>query len=329
MLMKKNSLFALLFFIVSTALSAKVITVDNNAGAVAQFNNITDAYAAAEDDDIILLAGSATSYGGINCYKRLQFIGNGYFLANNSTPGLNKATATLNISFKEDVNTGLGDSSNSSVLGLAGVYTSPVSVSGLTIEKCYGTGSWVFDGTVTVTRSFNPGRIYLRESNSSVSNTIVAYLHITEENITATHCVVTVACYNVANTSISSTIFMVTTPGNLETNANITYSINVGPDNIVPDGVGNNTTGQILANVFTLEGGSGAVDKYYQTKEGGAADNTGNNAGTEDMGAFGGAVPYVLSGVPGIPRMTYFAVPSIATGLTPLEFEGSARSIPE
>jgi hypothetical protein len=45
-----------------------------------------------------------------------------------------------------------------------------------------------------------------------------------------------------------------------------------------------------------------------------------------DMGAFGGATPYVLSGVPPIPRVTRFVVPSTVSSTSGLRFEVDAQA---
>jgi hypothetical protein len=91
----------------------------------------------------------------------------------------------------------------------------------------------------------------------------------------------------------------------------------------LPEG-GGNINGQLASNVF-VSGGS--FDGQYVLKEGSPAIGAGS--GGSDMGIFGGATPYILSGIPGIPRLTSFLVPATATDSSGLTFEVSAEAHPE
>jgi hypothetical protein len=328
--MKKYSLLVLSLFIASTAYSATVRTVDNNVGSVAMYSSITAAYADAEDGDTILVAGSPTAYGILDCYKELHFVGAGYWLNVNGIPGTNISTTSLNILFKENVGLGLGDSSGSSVTGIHGRFESQASVTGLVIDKCINITShhWVFSGPVTITRSYHRNtRIYLQARGSSISNSKADHLHLEIEDTSVNHCVITISLATVVNTSVSNSIFIFESASNLSALGNFTYCLNVGPADIVPVGIGNNTNQNFLGNVIANPLADPAIDNYYVLKDGSPASGTGQNGA--DMGMFGGSKPYVLSGVPGIPRMTHFSVPAIATGLSALEFELSAQAFSE
>jgi hypothetical protein len=101
--MKKLSLITLPFVILVSSLTAKVITVDNNAGSVAQYSNLGTAIAEADAGDTILIAGSPNAYGTFNVYKQLHFVGAGYFLAENSIPGLSSNVSTVSMTIKKDI----------------------------------------------------------------------------------------------------------------------------------------------------------------------------------------------------------------------------------
>ncbi|MCB1121837.1 MAG: hypothetical protein KJT03_09835 [Verrucomicrobiae bacterium] len=319
--MKKLSITLVFITLLSLPLSAAIITVDNNPGSVAMFTDTAAAYNSAATDDIILVAGSTSNYSNINSYKRLTWIGVGYFLGPNGIPGLNTNPAKFNITFKNDSTN--GNSSGSTYIGIQGAINSDASANNLTIDKCRSGGfNWRFDGSVTITRCYIENVVQLFAANSSISNCIVSDLRLEVANTTADYCNVVSKVSNVASSSISNTIFQVTNAGNWDGNASFSYCLNIGAG-FLPDG-GGNINNVLLAQVLVA---SGSSDGYYQLSEGSLAAGAGLNM--SDMGAFGGSSPYVLSGVPGIPRITRFSVPSTATGLTALEFEVEAESFAE
>ena len=65
-------------------------------------------------------------------------------------------------------------------------------------------------------------------------------------------------------------------------------------------------------------------DKAYVLAAGSPAIGSGLNG--VDMGIFGGVQPYVISGVPSLPRITRFLVPSTATSTSGLRIEMDAQS---
>jgi hypothetical protein len=88
----------------------------------------------------------------------------------------------------------------------------------------------------------------------------------------------------------------------------------------LPEG-GGNLNGFNLADVFVS---SGNEETRWMLKTGSPATGTGFNG--VDMGAFGGANPYRLSGVAPRPRITRFVVPAAATDATGLRFEVDAKA---
>ena len=71
-------LFVLCCLMAAYNVQAKVITVSNRPGDIADFTSISDAIAAASDGDFIYVSGSATSYGNFTLNKRLTLIGSGH-----------------------------------------------------------------------------------------------------------------------------------------------------------------------------------------------------------------------------------------------------------
>lgn len=117
-----------------SSLHAAILTVDNNPGAVDQYNNFTSAYEAAADGDTILLAGSSSFYGTHELYKRLIIIDPGYFLNENQIPGFSKRQASINLYVRH--NPTLGSYATSKFVGLEGVLRSEVGTDGLVVDKC-------------------------------------------------------------------------------------------------------------------------------------------------------------------------------------------------
>ena len=174
------------------------------------------------------------------------------------------------------------------------------------------------------TRCFHTSAITLNASDSSISNTIVANLNLSAIDTTATNCVVTSNIGTVALSTVSNTIFLISNPNNFDTDGSFSYCMAVG-SNLLPAGLGN-INGPLLPDVLTGTGTS-TSDAYYQLADGSPAIGSGLNSA--DMGAYGGDTPYVLSGVPGIPRITRFVVPATATDTSGLVFEVEAEAFPE
>ena len=76
----KKQLLLTLTIILGFSSFAKTITVDNttSTGQVAMFANLQDAIDAATAGDILMIKGSATTYGSVTLDKQLTLIGEGY-----------------------------------------------------------------------------------------------------------------------------------------------------------------------------------------------------------------------------------------------------------
>lgn len=307
------------------AAEPRVLTVDNNPGAVAMFSDIAAAYQAAEEGDTLLVAGSPTTYGTITLRKRLHIIGAGYFLTENGIPGVSRDSSTLNISFD---GTETNSASGSTIVGLSGTFQSSAKASGVIIDKCHITTSF-FDGQVTIRRSYcADSTLVLRASESSVRNSILVSLNLQAENCTVSNCVITGVLQAWPSTSISSCIFTsASTPESFAQNVkgSVSHCIAIGGD-FLPAG-GDNIENAAFESVFVSTGildPNFSPDGKWRLKAGSPAIGAGV-AGT-DIGAFGGPSPYVLSGVPALPRVTRLVVPAIASDSTGLRFEVDAQS---
>ncbi len=76
-----------------------------------------------------------------------------------------------------------------------------------------------------------------------------------------------------------------------------------------------------MATVFI---GTGSTDGKWQLKGGSPAIGTGT--GGQDIGAFGGPSPYVLSGIPPIPTIYDVVAPTVGTQQSGLPVRIKAKS---
>ena len=284
----------LCLFLTCVSLPADVLTIDNNPGTVAMYDNLTDAYDAAMDNDTLLFAPSATAYGSVTSYKPLTFLGPGYLPDVNGVPGLNNNVADVDIAFNQLA--GTGDSSGSTARGISGQISVGSGVINITIDKCWnGNHTWTISDVATISRCYftsTGATLSLNTSNSSVTNCIVSNLALNIENTTATHCIITRSIGSVPSSSVSNTIFNFSGAGFFDDDGSFSFCMSIG-GNYLPSG-GNNINGQILADVFVP---SGTFDGQYQLKSGSTAEGTGSSGA--NMGIFGAATPYGLSLIPG------------------------------
>lgn len=88
-----------------------------------------------------------------------------------------------------------------------------------------------------------------------------------------------------------------------------------------PEGNGNSGD---FAYEEVFRGGS-STDTQYQLKEDSPALRAGT--GGVDVGMFGGSSPYVISGLPALPRITDLRVPTIVPDSTGLVFEVDVEAL--
>ena len=314
-----------------TLAEAKTITVDNKVGSVAMYNSVQSACDAAEPGDTILIAGSPTNYGHAIITKKLHLVGPGYWLAENGIPGITKDSATLSIIYAQIE---LSSSNESSATGLAVSLNVTPGAGNIHFDKCHIFNP-IFSSRVTIKRSFlNYATLVV--SGSSMSNCLIGQggNTILHNGTTASHCVIQRAPFfsSVAGSSISNSIFI--TESSLTASVfaanvkgSVTHSLSVGGLGIggnptfLPSGNGNIPTVAFTVQAF-VQGQTN--DKAYVLAAGSPAIGSGLNG--VDMGIFGGVQPYVISGVPSLPRITRFLVPSTATSTSGLRIEMDAES---
>lgn len=305
-------------------LSAKVIRVNNQEPTNTEqstYNALQDAYNSAVSGDTLYIEGSDVSYGSLEIAKKLVFIGSGFFLSENEGLSANKQTSIVRrFSFENG-------SAGSIVSGLS--FTDPsTSASGIAlisnnieIIQChFNKNSPITIGTssiegIVVQGCFFTSGVFSHSSSSHrspkgllFSNNIIESGFLLRDDATGiiSNNVFTGLTFNVganSNLQIHNNILLGTNSNSVvlpETSSNISNNISVSDQ--FPNS-NNNQPNTVAADIFIT--GDNTSDGKYKIREGGPADGTGRN-GT-DIGPFGGARPYNLSGLAGIPVVFDFS----------------------
>ncbi|WP_035567256.1 hypothetical protein [Hymenobacter sp. IS2118] len=326
-----KSLFTtfLLVLAVATALTGQAQTIRrvNNTGITGTsiYTTLQAAHDAASNGDIIYLEPSGISYGSLNSTKRLTIIGNGYFLAQN--PGLQLTAAE---SLVGTVQFGVG-STGSRITG-CDISTMGITASDVVVERNKLTTTYIgynitTGATVSVSNvlvrqnyfesggiSFYPGSS-TTVSNISISSNILAFASINTasgqysnmNNIIIANNVIGDLTGNngytidVDNAVIKNNILTYTSAtATFNKRNNVTsYNISGGPQ----FGTANNNQQNVSPSAIFV-GGTASTDGAFQLKAGSPATGTGESGG--NIGAYGGAVPYRVAGIPNVPAIYEF-----------------------
>ncbi len=300
--MKKLSFVLLTALISGFAFNAHstVFRVNNTPAITVPYATLQDAYNAATNGDTIYLEGSAYNYGTIDVYKRLVFIGSGYFL--NENP---ETQSNINASSVSTINFYTG-SSGSKITGLSitsSMYFASTNLQNMvfvrnfmnSVSTSYEATNFLFEqnyipyGLNGQYENTNIRNNYLGYfSANSINNTLAVYNNVMTVSTTLTAAL----CYN--NILIGYANF-----------TNCTLFNNVCSETQVPAGNGNQLNVD-MENVFvcftTCTGYS--TDARWHLKTGSPAIGAGSSG--EDCGMFGGPNPYLLSGMPAIPAIYNF-----------------------
>jgi hypothetical protein len=319
----KRLIFTSIFLLGISLLSfSKVIRVNNMEPTNSEqntYDNLQDAYNSTVSGDTLYIEGSETSYGSLAISKRLVFIGTGFFLSEN--PGLS-ANKLESIVHQFTFSNG---SSGSKVIGLkfdtSQLSRINLSVENIEISNCYFRNSAeinfnannlenvVIQGNIFI--NGNPvsiGQLISPPLNLIFSNNIVLGNFTLKDQVTGiiTNNVFTGNTFNVgenSNLQIHNNILLGTSSNNIvmpEASSNISHNISVSDQ--FPNS-NSNQPNTVAADIFIT--GDNTSDGKYKIRESGPADGTGRNGA--DIGPFGGARPYRLSGLPEIPVVYDFS----------------------
>lgn len=318
-----GSLIAILMLAApSVARSQRIWTVDNRSGHDADFDNLQAAHDAAENGDVVYVAPSQTAYEGMTLVKRLTVIGPGYFLKENGQPVDTYAEASVGgFSFSSDPGGGFEDptsSDGSTCIGLHFANGLDVANKNITLNRCrFSGGIGVASGSdgLTLTQCYCESHFYGPRNSTIVAtdNILAANNFIGGIVRIGGDCNGVVFQHNIVGSELH-----VGTPDSVVTNNILLFSDPAGfgvdgifqanmlaaPAEFLPPGNFNRVN---PVTVFVGDA-SPSLDGRWQLKE----DSPAIGAGLleEDLGIFGGATPYVLSGLPPIPKLRVDTSPS-------------------
>ena len=326
--------FGLMVVLAATGAQAELYVVDNDTSHTADFQDAQEAIDAASDGDTLYFVGSAASYGDLVVKKPVHLIGPGYFLGENGIQEANPSMASFGkITVYRDADGGtvgvICDASGTSIHGLSvstmkieGESTDypleDITIISNKIHNCDITRS---DG-LTYRKNCHTYNLTLAKSLSAIiSNNLFigggGYLSISD-NASATVMNNTICCnFSINNSTISNNIinktFSSCNDSQIYNNLSSQY---IGADN-------GNISGVAWSTIH-VGATNGSTDGQYQLLDGCAAKGAGANG--EDLGAFGGTDPYVLSGRSTIPTVYFFTAPPSATAASGLAVSISAKS---
>ena len=312
--MKRKTLLTLcmLAFVgLSLNVNATVRRVNSAPGSSASYSTIQAAHDAASNNDTLYLEASAFGYGSLNATKKLVIIGSGYFLSQNpQTQAINSASTITYIYFS-------AGSGGSKLTGCTVGYM-VISVSDLLISRnnitssgSYGIQTYAPVGNLIITQNYINApyssyyALYFNYPASNVlisNNYILGYMMSSAEFsgiVTNNLLYGYLAMYNTTykNNIISGVVY----------DYNCTFAYNIC-DGVQLPATNNNQQNVAWANIFLGSTGN-STDGQWKLKAGSPALGAGE--GGVDCGMYGGAYPYILSGMPNIPAIYYFNAPSV------------------
>lgn len=344
----KTKLILLVAFIclyISHSHAQTIRRVNNTPGVTGPniYATVQAAHDAAAIGDIIYLEPSSTNspnnLGPSVCTKRLTIIGTGYFLPENaSEPGMPADKREARVTTAQ-FNSG---SAGSVAMGVVFINDGTVYVrdANIKFERCYivniylaaqvtGANLVSSSNNTRIARCFlptNPGSsingqswtvngITYYPSNCQIENCRIDGITDIRNSFINNN----ILTYNLSGSEgnvCKNNIFIASVSGN-----GSTYQNNISTGNSLPSGNGNvnNVNGSLLFITATS-----SPDKNYQL----APASPARSAGVDgvDCGIFGGATPYILSGLPPYPVINDLQVSGTGSTTVPLNVTISAKS---
>jgi hypothetical protein len=284
----------ILFLAIASASAQTVLRVNNTPGVNAPYTTLAAAITAAGVNDIILVEGSATSYGTHTITKKVTIVGPGYFLSENT--GLQ---VTLNEAILDNLNLNAG-SDGSKISGLrlnaGGIYINGVSNIEVTnnyvgVVSLSGAGSNIIvKGNYMGTFASNGTHTSVLVSNNylwgqAVVNSGTVLFSNNTCNLNGTSSFV--------GSVVQNNIF-IGFPVTRETPTSSTFNNNVFQQATLADADLTNVFNVAVASLFLGLAGN-TTDTQWRLKAGSPAIGAG--LGGVDCGMYGGSTPYKPSGI--------------------------------
>lgn len=344
---------------------AKIWRLNNNNGGTinpAINAHFTGTLQAAHDNasvlsgDTIHVEQSNTSYGPLTMTKRLVIIGPGYFLSENAKTQVNTSYgATMGNLYMTapscagSVVTGMTISANAVQLGAnrLTLVSNNISIASWQTGITIGSGSAVAIDSIVIRSNWlngpASGAFVVGTSGTSgqvtrldISNNFFSYPYGTfaitlagnYSGIIKNNVFSCIYAMSVSNMYVVNNIHATTSNSAYNTFNNSVIEYNLGYRDQqfnTPTGGNNtiNTASNPLTNNFLFQT-TGSTDEKLQLQPGSPAKGAGKSG--EDMGMFGGTLPYTLSGMPAVPSVYAISIAPIAAGASAMSVTVSAKS---
>ena len=340
--MKK--LFTLLLCLGALGASATSWRLNNNPAVDADFSTFQAAHDAAASGDTIYVEGNGNEahYGNITISKKLIIIGPGYFLNENDSTYANPIFARFLSIYIQPTAAG------TELYGLY-IYTADANTNQLRIRASnviIARNSFFLNGYNSICLDANIENVsitqnyaYRIETTSGIvaNNIIISNNYVNDQIIlnnlsnaiisnNVIRAYVSNAFYSQIKNNIlyqahSADVLSVQNTGNF-----VAYNLVAGPlvsgATYGPGNVGNVNMTNVFAGYSNPAGYS--TDGVWELKPDGPAIGAGE--GGIDCGMFGGSLPYLLSGLPAIPRIYEAIVPTAGSTFTGLPVIIKAKS---
>jgi hypothetical protein len=338
----RQLILSIFLLVSSITYCQNIINVNNTAsGVTTQYTTLAAAVAGATIGDIIYLYPSSTSYGNATINKKLTIIGPGYNVAQNQSLQISSYTSN----------------------GIVDHLTFAVGSNGSLITGVDVVGAIIMNGqaNIAITRCRLRANVILDNTNNILfegcylefngnahkinANTFCNSLVIRNNIFNATHgstgnydIVIQANC----NAIVENNVFRWTNFYHNTIARNNIYLYN-SASGIVNNGTSNSFLNNVLvanhtglgstniinvpeANIFQgwPTQGSFTFDDRYKLKAGSPAIGAG--VGGVDCGAFGGATPYKLSGIPFVPLVYQINAPTSGSASTGISVNVKVRA---
>lgn len=330
----------------NTTYAQTIRRVNNNLGVtgVNVYTTAQAAHNAATANDIMIIEPSATSYGNLTLTKPLKIYGNGYFLDTNTELKVDKQNSSLS-TVKFDTGSGgssiYGVTASIDISGVSNISIQRCKIDNISLNANNSTGTFISISNILISQNFIVNSIvgYVGDPDYMISNILV-----TNNFLRMIECNSNPGIFNnwlVQNNTFLN-LFTVTAPSRLVNSVfinnlipsppangfsfaftNVSFSNNVSYTTHFGNSNGNQSNFAVTPELV----GSGAGisdDEAYQIKPGSPLKTAGSG-GTE-VGAYGGATPYVVSGIPAIPSIVNMNNTATGSNTVPLSVTISVKS---
>jgi hypothetical protein len=348
----------LFIFLALTAYTQTIRRVNNNSGVtgVNVYTTAQAAHDAAAVNDILMIEPSNSTYGDLTLTKPLKIYGNGYFLTTNTELKADQRSSVLRYVVLKTGSSGsrfygleIQDLKN----GEGNPYVA-YEVNDIIIDRCRITSQIqisnpsFYNGSTSIgtenisnlliTRCYINGSIGLYPtspttiSNVMISNNIISNLYASgiQNGAVINNTFIDYAGAP-SERRLSNSVFtnnILTSPSSVNGGyvlsfANVTVSNNVSYSTHFAVANGNQNNVDVTSALVGT--GSGiSDDERYQIKTNSSLKTAGS--GGIEVGAFGGATPYVISGIAAIPSIVNMNSTGIGSNSTPLSVTISVKS---